>query len=75
MSELTTGRRKMPGGRGKRPGENAKLTVVWNAIAVLFALVMGFPIYWMILTTVKSNSDLLRNPSTFIVSPFSKDLL
>lgn len=50
--------------RGRRPGDSRAMTGVWNTIAVVFGLVMAFPIYWMVLTTVKSNSDLLsRNPT------------
>jgi N,N'-diacetylchitobiose transport system permease protein len=57
-------------GRGRRPGESRAMTGVWNAIAVVFGLVMAFPIYWMILTTVKSNSDLLSQNPTFWPSHF-----
>lgn len=52
-------------GRGRRPGESRAMTTVWNVVAVIFGLVMAFPIYWMILTTVKSNRDLLSQNPTF----------
>ena len=56
--------------RGRRPGESRAMTGVWNAVAVVFGLVMAFPIYWMILTTVKSNHDLLAQDPTFWPSHF-----
>ncbi|HEU5429827.1 MAG TPA: hypothetical protein VFU74_23300, partial [Actinocrinis sp.] len=52
-------------GHGRRPGESRAMTTVWNVVAVIFGLVMAFPIYWMILTTVKSNGDLLSQNPTF----------
>lgn len=56
--------------RTRRPGESRAMTGVWNAVAVIFGLVMAFPIYWMILTTVKSNTDLLSQNPTFWPSHF-----
>ncbi len=64
-SQLPEERRARVRSRGRRPGESRAMTGVWNAIAVVFGLVMAFPIYWMILTTVKSNSDLLSQNPTF----------
>lgn len=64
------GRRTNVRSRGRRPGESRAMTGVWNAIAVVFGLVMAFPIYWMILTTVKSNTDLLSENPTFWPSHF-----
>jgi multiple sugar transport system permease protein/N,N'-diacetylchitobiose transport system permease protein len=50
---------------GRKPGQSRAMTGVWNTIAVVFGLVMAFPIYWMILTTVKPNHDLLAQNPTF----------
>ncbi len=52
-------------GPGRLPGNSRAMTGVWNTVAVVFGLVMAFPIYWMILTTVKSNGDLLSQNPTF----------
>ncbi|MHA6762825.1 carbohydrate ABC transporter permease [Streptacidiphilus sp. PAMC 29251] len=50
--------------RDGAPGEKRWMTGIWNAVAVGFAIVMGFPIYWMVLTTFESSHDLLtQNPS------------
>lgn len=51
-------------------GEKRWMTGVWNTVAVGFAVVMGFPIYWMALTTVKSNRDLLTQSPSFWPSHF-----
>ncbi len=56
---------------GRKPGQSRAMTGVWNAVAVAFGLVMAFPIYWMILTTVKSNQDLLTQNPTFWPSHFN----
>jgi len=32
----------------------------WNTVAMLLALVMGFPIYWMLITSVKTSADINR---------------
>jgi len=45
--------------------QNRWMTRFWNTLALGFAVVMGFPIYWMVLTTVKSNTDLLKQNPTF----------
>lgn len=41
------------------------MTAFWNTVAMLVAIVLGFPIYWMLLTTVKSNKDLISSHPTF----------
>ncbi|MEY9840413.1 carbohydrate ABC transporter permease [Streptacidiphilus sp. EB103A] len=52
--------------RSDRPAhQNRWMTGVWNTVAIGFAVVMGFPIYWAALTTVKSNRDLLSQNPTF----------
>jgi N,N'-diacetylchitobiose transport system permease protein len=50
--------------------ESRWMTGVWNTVALGFAVVLGFPIYWMLLTTVKSNQDLLSQNPTFWPSHF-----
>ncbi|MFC1412080.1 carbohydrate ABC transporter permease [Streptacidiphilus sp. N1-12] len=59
--------------RGAERGlhQNRWMTGVWNTVALAFAVVMGFPIYWMVLTTVKSNTDLLKQNPTFWPSHFN----
>ncbi|MEY9925502.1 N,N'-diacetylchitobiose transport system permease protein [Catenulispora sp. GP43] len=46
------------------------MTAFWNTVAMLIAVVLGFPIYWMLLTTVKSNKDLISQHPTFWPSHF-----
>ena len=46
------------------------MTTFWNAVAMVVAVVLGFPIYWMLLTTVKSNKDLVSQHPTFWPSHF-----
>jgi N,N'-diacetylchitobiose transport system permease protein len=57
--------------RARKPGESRAMTGVWNTVAVVFGLVMAFPIYWMVLTTVKSNKDLLTQNPTFWPTHFT----
>ncbi|GAA0669463.1 carbohydrate ABC transporter permease [Kitasatospora atroaurantiaca] len=52
-------------------GQSRAMTWVWNTIALGFAAVMGFPIYWMIITTFKTNKDLIAKDPTFWPSTFS----
>ncbi|WP_073814365.1 carbohydrate ABC transporter permease [Kitasatospora sp. CB01950] len=54
-------------------GRNPVMTGVWNTVAMGVALVMAFPIYWMILTTFKTNKDLISQDPTFWPSAFSFD--
>ena len=46
------------------------MTAFWNTVAMMVAIVLGFPIYWMLLTTVKSNKDLVSQHPTFWPSHF-----
>jgi multiple sugar transport system permease protein/N,N'-diacetylchitobiose transport system permease protein len=46
-------------------GRRRWATPIWNTIAVLFAVVMFFPIYWMVITTIKTGKDLLSIDPTF----------
>ncbi|MER8183657.1 carbohydrate ABC transporter permease [Kitasatospora sp. NPDC094015] len=54
-------------------GESRGMTWVWNTLGLGFAAVMGFPIYWMIITTFKTNKDLISKDPTFWPSSFSFD--
>ncbi len=53
-----------------QPGERAKKTVTYVLLA-LWALIVLFPFYWMILTSVKSYSqyNAERKPALFTLSP------
>jgi len=48
-----------------RTGTRRGMTAFWNTVAMLVTAVLGFPIYWMILTTAKSNKDLISQNPTF----------
>ncbi|MFJ5923343.1 carbohydrate ABC transporter permease [Kitasatospora sp. NPDC092948] len=52
-------------------GRSPAMTWFWNALAIGVAVVMAFPIYWMILTTFKTNKDLIAQDPTFWPSTFS----
>jgi N,N'-diacetylchitobiose transport system permease protein len=38
----------------------AAATGAWNAVAMLVAAILGFPIFWMLITSVKTSSDINR---------------
>ncbi|MFI6443117.1 carbohydrate ABC transporter permease [Kitasatospora sp. NPDC050543] len=57
--------------KARAAGRNPVMTWVWNTVALLFAAVMGFPVYWMVITTFKTNKDLLSKDPTFWPSTFS----
>ncbi len=59
--------------RARVTGRSTAMTWVWNAVAMAFAAVMGFPIYWMIITTFKTNKDLIAKDPTFWPSSLSFD--
>jgi len=40
-------------------GRSRTMTGVWNTIALVFAVVMAFPIYWMVLTAIQPSRDVL----------------
>ncbi|MFD9130302.1 carbohydrate ABC transporter permease [Kitasatospora sp. NPDC059571] len=54
-------------------GRSRGMTWFWNVLGLGFAVVMGFPIYWMIITTFKTNKDLIAKDPTFWPSSFSFD--
>ena len=54
-------------------GRSRGMTWFWNTLGLGFAVVMGFPIYWMIITTFKTNKDLITQDPTFWPSTFSFD--
>ncbi|WP_354642275.1 carbohydrate ABC transporter permease [Kitasatospora camelliae] len=55
----------------REAGRSPVMTAVWNTVALGFAAVMGFPIYWMVITTFKTNKDLIAKDPTFWPSSFS----
>ena len=44
--------------RAQRRRARAWATGGWNALAVLLSVVLGFPIYWMLITAFKPSSDI-----------------
>ncbi|GAA5010012.1 carbohydrate ABC transporter permease [Kitasatospora paranensis] len=54
-------------------GQSRTMTWVWNTLGLGFAAVMGFPIYWMIITTFKTNKDLIARDPAFWPRIFSLD--
>jgi len=59
-------RRGLVTARPRKPGERRTVTGIWNLVAVAAAIVLGFPIYYMLLTTLESNKDLIsQNPRLF----------
>jgi len=67
MSELATMKRPAagtaaPAPRPRRGGSRRRRSRLWNLVAVLVSVVMGFPIYWMLATSVKSSEDIHANP-------------
>lgn len=55
----------------RETGRSTAMTWFWNTVAIGFAVVMAFPIYWMIITTFKTNKDLIAKDPTFWPSSFS----
>ncbi|MDT4914322.1 MAG: hypothetical protein QOC66_3450, partial [Pseudonocardiales bacterium] len=41
------------GGRRRRSATRG-----WNALAVLISAIFGFPIYWMLITSLKTSTDI-----------------
>jgi multiple sugar transport system permease protein/N,N'-diacetylchitobiose transport system permease protein len=44
----------------RRNRRKATATGAWNAVAVIVAVVLGFPIFWMLVTSVKTSQDINR---------------
>jgi multiple sugar transport system permease protein/N,N'-diacetylchitobiose transport system permease protein len=44
----------------RRNRRKSTATSAWNAIAVILAVVLGFPIFWMLITSVKTSQDINR---------------
>ena len=42
----------------RRTRRRSTATAFWNALAVLIAVVLGFPIYWMLSTSVKTSQEI-----------------
>lgn len=45
--------------------------LLFNLIAVVFLVVMVFPVYWMVATAFKPGKDILRLTPKFVPSPFT----
>jgi len=43
----------------RRIGQRRRRTWIWNAVAVVFALIMFFPVYWMVVTAFKPPNEVL----------------
>jgi multiple sugar transport system permease protein/N,N'-diacetylchitobiose transport system permease protein len=48
-------------------------TAAWNAVAMLVAVVLGFPIFWMLITSVKTSRDLNQLVPQFWPHHFTVD--
>ncbi|MFF0296992.1 carbohydrate ABC transporter permease [Kitasatospora sp. NPDC004615] len=57
--------------KARTVGRSPVMTWFWNILAIGVAVVMAFPIYWMIITTFKTNKDLIAQDPTFWPSTFS----
>jgi N,N'-diacetylchitobiose transport system permease protein len=44
----------------RRNRRKAAATGLWNAVALIVAAVLGFPIFWMLITSVKTGQDINR---------------
>ncbi|MEO9236797.1 MAG: carbohydrate ABC transporter permease [Jatrophihabitantaceae bacterium] len=42
----------------RRRNRRQRATLAWNTLAMLLAVVLGFPIYWMLITAFKTSSDI-----------------
>ena len=45
--------------RRRRGGGRRRRTWIWNTVAVIFALIMFFPVYWMVVTAFKPSNEVL----------------
>jgi N,N'-diacetylchitobiose transport system permease protein len=45
---------------GRRNRRKAAATGMWNAVAVVVSVLFGFPIFWMLITSVKTSADINR---------------
>src|SRR4051812_44717685 len=46
--------------RRRRPTRRGYATAGWNALALALAVLFGFPIYWMVITSFKTSADINR---------------
>ncbi len=49
----------------RRFPRDAGRSVVAHALAALAAVLMGYPLFWMLVSSVKQNPDIFRSPPTF----------
>ena len=52
--------RQRPVPRADRNRRKSAATGAWNALAMFVAAVLGFPIFWMLITSVKTSRDINR---------------
>lgn len=69
MSELSQPR--ISSKRQRRAGEKRGRLAAWNTVAVVFGVIMAFPIYWMLISTVESGKDLLSVTPHFFPTSFT----
>jgi multiple sugar transport system permease protein/N,N'-diacetylchitobiose transport system permease protein len=43
----------------------------WNTVAMIVSIILGFPVYWMILTSVKSSGDIFTSTPRFVPTHFT----
>ena len=64
MTDLATATRPTTAPAPARPGRTRRhrRTAGWNTVAVLAAVVLGFPIYWMVATSLKTSAAIQSSP-------------
>jgi multiple sugar transport system permease protein/N,N'-diacetylchitobiose transport system permease protein len=62
VEQPQAGAEKVPAGPPprRRNRRKASATGAWNAVAMIVAVVLGFPIFWMLITSVKTSQDINR---------------
>ena len=71
MSQLTNLALQPAKRRSRKPGEKPLRTGLWNTLAVVFGVIMVFPVYWMFISTIESGRDLLSINPHFFPTSFS----
>jgi len=60
---------RAPGGRRQRPIRERLGGVAWATVAWFAAIIFFFPVFWMVLTSFKSEAAAYTNPPKFIFHP------
>jgi N,N'-diacetylchitobiose transport system permease protein len=68
--ETAPGTQTPPKRSGRRPGRRRRrfATGGWNLLALAVSVVLGFPIYWMLITSVKPSTDIISITPKFLPS-------